>query len=116
MGFRSYVHAMQCAAPPYLVLTNAGNQVTPFDLKTPDGEILFAWHVLPLPVYLQNEASMAKQTPGFADDITTTESFKLLREDPEARLVLYCKLLLAPLSIPGSPANISSPRCELLPR
>lgn len=68
-----------------------GNQVTPFKLDTSDGERLYAWHLLPLPLYLQNEASLAARVPGFADDVTTTESFRLLKHDPEARLVLYCK-------------------------
>ncbi|VUC35805.1 unnamed protein product [Clonostachys rosea] len=67
----------------------ARNQVTPFKLNTSDGERLYAWHLLPLPLYLQNEASLAAQTPGLADDVTTTESFRLLKHDPEARLVLH---------------------------
>lgn len=43
---------------------------------------------MPLPLYLQNEATVATQTPGLAKDFTATESFRLLKEDPEARLVL----------------------------
>lgn len=45
---------------------------------------------MPLPLYLQNEASISSQEPGFAESFTSTESFRLLKEDPEARLVLYC--------------------------
>ncbi|KAF4967586.1 hypothetical protein FSARC_4883 [Fusarium sarcochroum] len=67
----------------------ARNQVTPFKLKTPDGESIYAWHILPLPLYLQNEASIESQEPGLVEDFTKTESFRLLREDPESRLVLY---------------------------
>lgn len=67
----------------------ATNQVTPFSLDTSDGETIFAWHILPLPLYLQNEASLATQTPGFSKDFTQTESFRLLKEDPESRLVMY---------------------------
>ncbi|EXA47119.1 hypothetical protein FOQG_04597 [Fusarium oxysporum f. sp. raphani 54005] len=67
----------------------ARNQVTPFSLKTPDGESIYAWHILPLPLYLQNEAKIESQEPGFSADFTKTESFRLLKEDPESRLVLY---------------------------
>ncbi|KAF7559683.1 hypothetical protein G7046_g4475 [Stylonectria norvegica] len=66
-----------------------GNQVTPFSLKTSDGETLYAWHVMPLPLYLQNEAAVEAQAPGFCQDFTKTESFRLLKDDPESRLVLY---------------------------
>lgn len=68
----------------------SGNQVTPFSLETPDGETIYAWHILPLPLYLQNEASIADQPSGFSNDFIKTESFRLLKEDPESRLVLYC--------------------------
>jgi abhydrolase domain-containing protein 12 len=67
--------------------------VTPFSLKTPDGESIYAWHILPLPLYLKNEATIEAQEPGFSHDFTKTESFRLLKEDPESRLVLYCKLI-----------------------
>ncbi|KAL3590421.1 hypothetical protein FPOAC2_12612 [Fusarium poae] len=67
----------------------ARNQVTPFSLKTPDGETIYAWHILPLPLYLKNEAIIESQEPGFSADFTKTESFRLLKEDPESRLVLY---------------------------
>lgn len=64
--------------------------MTPFSLGTSDGETIYAWHILPLPLYLQNEAAIAIQTPGFSKDFTRTESFRLLKEDPESLLVLYC--------------------------
>ncbi|KAI1448898.1 alpha/beta-hydrolase [Annulohypoxylon stygium] len=67
----------------------ARNQVTPFSITTSDGEALYAWHILPLPTYLKHENTLQTQQPGFSSDITRTESFKLLRDDPEARLVIY---------------------------
>lgn len=66
--------------------------MTPFSIPTADGETLYAWHILPLPLYLQNEAALEAQAPGFCESFTQTESFRLLKEDPESRLVLYCKL------------------------
>ncbi|PHH86815.1 hypothetical protein CDD83_9729 [Cordyceps sp. RAO-2017] len=67
----------------------ASNQVTPFTLDTPDGESVYAWHITPLPLYLKNEARLTKQPLGLSSDFAQTESFRLLREDAEARLILY---------------------------
>ncbi|KAI0169427.1 alpha/beta-hydrolase [Hypoxylon sp. FL1284] len=67
----------------------ARNQVTPFSLTTVDDESIYAWHILPLPTYLGHEDELQAQKPGFSDDVAKTVSFKLLRDDPEARLVIY---------------------------
>ncbi|UKZ65467.1 uncharacterized protein TrAtP1_006664 [Trichoderma atroviride] len=66
----------------------AKNQVTPFQLQTPDGETIYAWHIMPLPLYLQHEATVATQKIGLCDNFTQTESFRLLANDPEARLII----------------------------
>ncbi len=73
------------------IVHTTGNQVTPFRLDTPDGVSLYAWHVLPLPLYLKNEAALASQPAQPPSRFEDTESFKILKRDPEARLVLYCK-------------------------
>jgi abhydrolase domain-containing protein 12 len=65
------------------------NQVTPFSIGTPDGETLHAWHVLPSELYRRNERQLIEQPSGFAPDITSRLAFQLLRDDPDARLVLY---------------------------
>ena len=65
------------------------NMVTPFNLPTPDGETLHAWHILPLEAYRRNEQQLIEEPSGLANDIKTRLSFKLLREDPDALLVLY---------------------------
>ncbi|TVY17905.1 Monoacylglycerol lipase ABHD12 [Lachnellula arida] len=65
------------------------NQVTPFSIKVSDGEALYAWHVLPLELYREHEASLLDEPSGFVSDITSSLAFKLLRDDPEARLVLH---------------------------
>ncbi|KAK8121727.1 hypothetical protein PG984_010397 [Apiospora sp. TS-2023a] len=67
----------------------ARNQVTPFPIQTSDGETLYAWHILPLQAYLKNEDKLQAQPAGFVEDVTSTESFRMLREDPDARLVVY---------------------------
>lgn len=65
------------------------NQVTPFSLSTLDGERLHAWHVLPLELYRRNEHGLLDEPTGFAPEVTSRLSFKLLRDDPDALLVLY---------------------------
>ncbi|KAL2755747.1 hypothetical protein ACRALDRAFT_1076762 [Sodiomyces alcalophilus JCM 7366] len=67
----------------------AEGQVTPFFLETPDNESIYSWHITPLPLYLQHEEALSSQDPGVAPDITTTESFRLLKGDSEARVVIY---------------------------
>ncbi|KAM7198231.1 Alpha/Beta hydrolase fold [Naviculisporaceae sp. PSN 640] len=65
------------------------NQVTAFTLPTPDGERLHAWHILPLDLYHQHEQDLVQESDGLALDIKARHGFKLLRDDPEALLVLY---------------------------
>ena len=65
------------------------NQVMVFRLKTPDGESLQAWHVLPLGTYQRHEKELAEEPSGLARAITERLSFRLLHDDPEALLVLY---------------------------
>jgi abhydrolase domain-containing protein 12 len=65
------------------------NQVTPFELHTPDGETLHAWHILPLELYHRNEQALLKEKSGLAPEITTRLGFQLLRDDPQALLIIY---------------------------
>lgn len=65
------------------------NQVTPFHLKTPDGETLHAWHVLPLDAYRRHQDELRDEPTGLCADIEQRLSFRLLRDDPTARLVVY---------------------------
>jgi abhydrolase domain-containing protein 12 len=65
------------------------NQVTPFPIETSDGETLHAWHVLPLTLYRRHEKELLAQPSGFAHDLSSRLSFKLLRDAPDARLVIY---------------------------
>ncbi|KAH6644323.1 Alpha/Beta hydrolase protein [Boeremia exigua] len=65
------------------------NQVTPFHLETPDGETLHAWHILPLETYRQHQEELRNEPAGLCDDIQKRLSFKLLKDDPTAQLVVY---------------------------
>ncbi|KAJ4191038.1 hypothetical protein NW767_011073 [Fusarium falciforme] len=69
----------------------AHHQVTPFYLPTPDGVNLHTWHVLPLAAYQANQQALLAQGPeaGLVEDFEQTLNFRLLKENPEARLVLY---------------------------
>lgn len=64
------------------------NQVTPFHLKTPDGETLHAWHVLPPETYRQHQAQLRGEPVGLCANVEERLSFQLLK-DPTAQLVIY---------------------------
>ena len=65
------------------------NQVTSFEIPTPDNETLHAWHILPVGLYAKKESMLLEQSSGIPADVTTRLSFKLLQDDPEAILVIY---------------------------
>lgn len=64
----------------------------PFNINTPDGEVLFAWHVLPLAVYAKNEALLVDEPNGMPTNIEKTKAFKLLAKVPGSCLVINCSL------------------------
>ena len=65
------------------------NQVTSFCIPTDDGECLHAWHILPLGLYQRKHEQIVAGSPGYSNDFTSTVAFQLLRDDPDARLVIY---------------------------
>lgn len=65
------------------------NQVTPFLIQTSEASFVHAWHILPLQIYRRNEAVLLDERPGLVSDFTSRTAFKLLRDDPEARLILH---------------------------
>ncbi|PMD52445.1 alpha/beta-hydrolase [Hyaloscypha bicolor E] len=66
----------------------AKNQITPFNFSTPDGETIYAWHVMPLGLYAKYESEILQQPSGCAEDITKTKAFRLLRDNPDSRLII----------------------------
>ncbi|GAM89401.1 hypothetical protein ANO11243_074390 [Dothideomycetidae sp. 11243] len=71
--------AQWAAATPALIFGFAPNQVHPFTLPTPDGEKLYAWHVLPLDVYAKHRTAL-QQDPNLP--------LCLLRTDPKAKVAV----------------------------
>jgi pimeloyl-ACP methyl ester carboxylesterase len=68
----------------------AKNQVTPFYIPTPDGEKLFAWHVLPLGLYMEHRDELVQQPTGkIIPNPTETRNLQLMMSDPEARLIIH---------------------------
>ncbi|KAI7498410.1 alpha/beta-hydrolase [Hortaea werneckii] len=65
------------------------NQVTPFHIKSSSGESLYAWHVLPTGLYHKHERELSAEPAGFVTNIEERLSFKLLRDDPQALLVIH---------------------------
>lgn len=84
--------ALPGAAPSVTMFVE--NQVTPFNFTTPDQETIYAWHVLPLGLYAKHEVELIKQPSGCVEDITTTKAFHLLRDDPNAKLIINCTKFL----------------------
>lgn len=75
-------------------LTSSETQVQPFHLVTPDNETLYGWHLLPLHLCHQHEKELMYHPPnGPANDYTETMAYKILAEDPNARVVVSCKCL-----------------------
>jgi abhydrolase domain-containing protein 12 len=65
------------------------NQATPFSIKSSSGGTLYAWHILPIELYRQHEPALIAESSGFVLDITSRFAFKLLRDDPDAWLILH---------------------------
>lgn len=65
------------------------NQVTSFSISTADGETLHAWHILPLGLYHHHQDELLAEPSGRTRDTTSRVALQLLRDDPEARLVIY---------------------------
>ncbi|EPE04473.1 abhydrolase domain-containing protein [Ophiostoma piceae UAMH 11346] len=66
-----------------------GFALTSFHLDTEDGEKIHAWHILPLPIYRQHELALEAQPTGHCDNVLEAESFRILKEDPNAKLIVY---------------------------
>ena len=64
----------------------ATHQVTPFNVSTPDNEILYAWHILPLATVAENRDALA-----VAEKFDQGLPLRLLREDGRARVVVNCE-------------------------
>ena len=64
-------------------------QTTPFSITSSTGGTLYAWHVLPIELYRQHESALIEEPSGYASDITSRFAFKLLRDDPDARLIIH---------------------------
>ncbi|KAH9904824.1 Alpha/Beta hydrolase protein [Xylariomycetidae sp. FL2044] len=66
------------------------NQVAAFFIDTEDGVRLHAWLIVPSGVYERNQEEIFDQNlVGPIQDTTETVNSRRLRDDPEARLVLY---------------------------
>lgn len=64
-------------------------QVTPFCMQSSTGGALYAWHLLLIELYREHESALLAEPSGFASDITSRFAFRLLRDDPDARLVIH---------------------------
>lgn len=65
------------------------NQVTPFHIQSDNSETLYAWHILPVELYRKHEKELLSEPAGFVTDFKSRSAFRLLRDNPEARLVIH---------------------------
>ncbi|MCJ1340128.1 hypothetical protein MMC09_005422 [Bachmanniomyces sp. S44760] len=65
------------------------NQVTPFYIQVSPGHELYAWHILPVELYRKHESDLITEPSGLVSDVTSRLAFELLRNDPDARLVIH---------------------------
>lgn len=74
------------------LLNQAETQVQPFNLATPDDETLYGWHLIPPHLCKEHEEELnANEPAGPAEDYTQTTAFKLLANNPNARVVVACR-------------------------
>ncbi|MCJ1285969.1 hypothetical protein MMC26_005311 [Xylographa opegraphella] len=64
------------------------NQVQAFNLTTPDEEVLYAWHILPVSLYSKHQKALLLEPSELASDASNSNAVRLLRDDPESRLVI----------------------------
>ena len=66
-------------------------QVQPFTLVTPNNATIFAWHILPLHLYLDYEAALLEQ-PEFgvksSEHVVDSVAFRILANDPNAQVIV----------------------------
>jgi abhydrolase domain-containing protein 12 len=63
-------------------------QVLPFRIITHDNVALHAWHILPLGLHERHREALSQEGQR-ESKLQDTLSFRLLRDDPEARLIIY---------------------------
>ncbi|KAL8749910.1 MAG: hypothetical protein Q9199_007403 [Rusavskia elegans] len=64
------------------------NQVQPLHIPTPDGEVLYAWHIVPIAKYIANEECLIEQQTISAAQFKDSVGFDLLSKDQNSRLVI----------------------------
>ena len=45
---------------------------------------------MPVGLYAKHEAEIVEEASGFTEDITKTKAFRLLRDDPDSKLIVNC--------------------------
>ena len=65
------------------------NQITRLQIWTEDEEELFAWLITPLQLYARHESDLIKEDFTRTVDVRNRLAFRLLVEDPSARLIIF---------------------------
>jgi abhydrolase domain-containing protein 12 len=67
----------------------APQQTTSFFVETKDGVRLHVWHVLPIGLYYRHAKRLVGRARDPNEEFYETLNFRLLRDDPESRLVIH---------------------------
>jgi hypothetical protein len=70
-----------------------GNQVTQLSIPVDGGNNIFAWLVTPLKLYAKHKAAFRNNIIESSADFNQTLAVRKLAEDPQNRLIIYCKSL-----------------------
>ncbi|KAJ5895215.1 hypothetical protein N7495_006906 [Penicillium taxi] len=82
------------------------SQVQPFHFVTSDNEVLYGWHMLPLHLCHEHEQELNENPPsGPMHDYRETVAYKLLHNDPNARVVVSFHGNAAHLASAQRPSN-----------
>jgi hypothetical protein len=106
-----------------LLLTIAqftGNQITKLSIPVEGGSNVFAWLVTPLKLYAEHEAAFRDDSADSSFQPNQALAVQKLAEDPDSRLIIYCKLLgpiqtLSAIFSEFSLTRNGSPRCKFAP-
>jgi hypothetical protein len=76
-----------------IIVQPTGNQITKLSIPVEGGSNVFAWLVTPLKLYAEHEAAFRDDSPDSSFQSNQALAVQKLAEDPESRLIIYCKLL-----------------------
>lgn len=93
-GFlREVIQSLVEASLLLTIVQFTGNQITKLSIPVEGGSNVFAWLVTPLKLYAEHEAAFRDDSADSSFQSNQALAVQKLAEDPDSRLIIYCKLL-----------------------